>query len=118
MKKIILVVLVCLLALSVFAADKDLTIYSKATFAGQSIAPGDYKVAVDVKGNTAEVKLMKNNKTVATATGEVVQLTDVPKDTTLMYQANADGSRTVKEIQFINQKQAIRFNTDASAAGK
>ena len=118
MKKTILVLLVCLLALSAFGSDKSLTIYSKANINGQTVAPGEYKVAVDMKGATAEVKLIKEGKTVATATGQVVELQNVPKDTMLLYQANADGSRTVKEIQFINQKQAIRFLTDASAAGK
>ncbi len=118
MKKIVLIALVCLLALSAFAADKSLTVYGKANFNGQTIAAGDYKVAVDVKGTTAEVKFLKNGKTVATATGEVVELKDAPKDTTLMYQANADGSRTVKELQFINEKQAIRFMTDGGAVGK
>lgn len=118
MKKIILVLLVCLLALSAFAGDKSLTIYSKASFNGQTLAAGDYKVAVDVKGATAEVKFLKDGKTVATATGEVVQLNQAPKDTGILYQANADGSRTVKQIQFMNQKQAVRFNGDSTAAGK
>ena len=118
MKKIVLIALVCLLAVSAFAGDKSLTVYSKANFNGQAVAPGDYKVAVDVKGTTAEVKLIKEGKTVATATGEVVELKDAPKDTTLLYMANADGSRTVKEIQFINQKQAIRFSADPNAVGK
>jgi len=118
MKKIVLVLLVCLLALSAFGAEKSLTIYGKAMLNGQTVAPGDYKVAVDVKGTTAELKLIKSGKTVATVTGEVVELKDAPKDTMLMYQANADGSRTVKEIQFINEKQAIRFVTDGGAVGK
>ena len=118
MKNVILVLLVCLIALSAFAGDKSLTIYSKANFNGQTIAAGDYKVAVDVKGTTAEVKFLKNGKAVATATGELVELKDAPKDTGILYVANADGSRTVKEIQFINQKQAIRFNADANAVGK
>lgn len=118
MKKIAIILLVCLIAACAFGADKAVTINNKTTLNGQNIPAGDYKLTYDIKGSTADVKLSHAGKTVATATGQVVELKDPSVYTGVVNQANADGSQSVIEIQFAKQKTVIRFNADNTAAGK
>lgn len=118
MKKLVIIFLACLLATCAFAADKSITILNKASFNGQTLTPGDYKVNYEIKGSTAQVKMILAGKTVATATGEVVEMKDASPYTGLLYKNNADGSRTVVEIQLEKQKQVIRLNSEGTAVGK
>ena len=118
MKKIAIILLVCLVAMCAFGADKSVTINNKTTLNGQTITPGEYKLTYDIKGATADVKLSHGGKVVATATGQVVELKDPAVYTGVVNQANADGSQSVIEVQFANKKTVIRFNAENSAAGK
>ena len=118
MKKFVVILFVCLLAVCSFAADKSVTITATTNMNGHVIAPGDYKVRCEIKGSTADVKLMQSGKTVATATGEVVQVKDAPRYNAVVNHANADGSNAVVEIQFANQNNVIRLNAEGTAVGK
>jgi len=118
MKKTAIILLVCLLAVCAFAADKSISIQNKTSFNGQMLTPGEYKLNYEIKGTTAELKLIQSGKTIATATGQVVEMKDPVRYTGVVSQTNPDGSRTVIEIQFANQKNVIRLNPDGSAAGK
>jgi len=118
MKKFAIILLVCLLAICAFAADKSVTINTKTTLNGQTLTPGEYKVSYEIKGPTANVKLSHAGKTVATATGQVVEQKDPSVYTGIVNQTNADGSQNIIEIQIANQKSVIRFNADNTAAGK
>jgi len=118
MKKFAVILFVCLLAVCAFAGDKSITISSATTMNGHAVAPGDYKVSCDIKGSTADVKLKQGGKTVATATGEVVEVKDVPRYNAVVNQSNAKGGNSVIEIQFANQNKVIRLNNDATAVGK
>jgi hypothetical protein len=118
MKKAIVLAFVCLLAIAAVAGEKSITFVSPTTLNGKAIAPGDYKVSYDIKGSTADVKISQNGKTVATATGEVVQKVDVPTRNAVVNQKNADGTNTVVEFQFAKEKQVIRLAPEASAVGK
>lgn len=118
MKKFLAILFVCLLTICAFAGDKTITIISKTNMNGQTLAPGTYKVTCDIKGSTAEVKFLRGNKTVATATGNVVETKDVPVYNAVVNQANADGSNSMIEIQFAKEKQVIRLNADQTAVGK
>jgi len=118
MKKLLVVVFVCLLATLAVAAEKNISIVNNTTFNGKAIAPGSYKLSYEIKGSTAEMKIMKSNQVVATATGQVVEQKDRAPYTAVVNQTNPDGSNTVVEIQIANQKQVIRLNAEAGAAGK
>jgi len=118
MKKAIVLTLVCLLAICAFAADKTITFSSASTMNGKVVAPGEYKISYDIKGSTADLKLMQGKKVVATATGEVVeQKTASPYDA-VVNRKNADGTNSVVEFQFAKQKQVIRLAPEATAVGK
>jgi len=118
MKKAIVLALVCMLAVCAFAAEKNVTFVSPSNMNGKTIAPGDYKVSYDIKGSTADVKLLQGKKVVATATGQVVENTKPAPYNAVVNQKNADGSNSVVEFQFANQKQTIRLTTEGTAAGK
>jgi len=118
MKKIIVIMFVCLLAVSALAVDKSMTISTATTLNGHAVAPGEYKVSYEIKGTTAEVKLIQAGKTVATATGQVIEQKAVSPYNAVVDQTNADGSRSVIELQFAKQKQVIRLNTEGTAVGK
>ncbi|HVZ16813.1 MAG TPA: hypothetical protein VG897_06840 [Terriglobales bacterium] len=119
MKKIVIILLVCLVAVAAFAANNSsIVIGTKTSVNGTSITPGNYKVIYDIKGNTADVKFVQAGKTVATATGQVVELANPTQYDSIVNQANADGTQSVIEIQFANKKTAIRLNGEGSAVGK
>jgi len=118
MKKILVMLFVCLFAVCAFAADKSITVNSNTSFNGHAVTPGEYKLVYQINGSTAEVKLTQAGKTVATATGQVVEQKNPSRYNALVDQTNADGSRTVIEIQIANQKQVIKLNADNAAVGK
>lgn len=118
MKKVIAIAFVCLLAISAFAGEKSVTLVTPTSMSGKAIAPGDYKVSYDIKGSTADVKLIQNGKTVATATGQVVENKDKSRYTAVVNSKNADGSASIVEFQFTNETQVIRMAPEASASGK
>jgi len=118
MKKMLVLMFVCLFAVCALAAEKSMTVTTATTFNGHAVAPGEYKVSYEVKGNIAEVKLLQAGKTVATATGEVVEQKIPSRYNAIVNQTNPDGTSKVVEIQIANQKQVIKLNTENTAVGK
>lgn len=106
------------LALSASAAQKSVTVYSDSMLNGQKIAAGDYKVDYEINGSTAQVKFLKNNKTVASSAGQVVEEENPAPQTAVTRTQNPDGTSAIVELQFAKQKTAIRFAPDASDKGK
>ena len=117
MKKFV-VILVCLLAVCAFAADKSIIITSATTLNGHAVAPGNYKINYVMKGSAAEVKLIQDGKTIATASGEVVENKDASPYNAVVNKTNADGSNSVIEIQFAKENKVIRLCGEGTAAGK
>jgi hypothetical protein len=110
--------LVLTLAVSAFAAQKSITVYSDTTLNGQKVAPGDYKLDYQISGSTAEVKLLQSKKVVATATGQVVDAESPAAQTAVIRSRNPDGSSSIVEIQLANQKSSIRFAPEVADKGK
>lgn len=113
--KYVVLMLVLTVAVGAFAVDKSLTFSSSTSLNGQKIAPGEYKVKYNVTGSTADVQILQNKKSVATASGQVVEAPNVANRDRLVLRNNGDGTTQLVEIQFANQKTAIRFGSDASA---
>jgi hypothetical protein len=118
MRKTVLIIVVLSLAACAFAADKSITVSGPTNFNGKAIQPGEYKLNYEIKGSVAEMKLMRGGKTVATATGQVIEMKDPAAYNSVVNQSNPDGTSNIIEIQFAKQKTAIRLNSDASAVGK
>lgn len=118
MKKVIIILLACLFATCALAADQSVLISSKTTFNGHPVTPGEYKISYQVKGSNVDVKLIQAGKTVATATGQLVETKETSRYDSVVNQINPDGTQTVIEIQTANKKNVIRLNTDNTAVGK
>jgi hypothetical protein len=110
--------LVLTVAVGAFAGDKSLTFSSATSLNGQKIEPGEYKVKYNVNGSTADVQILQNKKQVASAAGQVVENGITANRDRVVLQNNGDGTTKVVEIQFANQRTAIRFASDSASGGR
>jgi len=114
-----LVVIVLLLSLSGFAKSKtdNVTLVNDATLSGKIIPAGEYVVKYEVDGTSAQVKFLKGSKEIASANGQVKNLTRKPGSTQVV--VNTEGNaRSISEIQFGGKETAISFDSAGMAAGK
>ena len=99
-----------MLSLSAFAKSKteSITLYNDATLSGTNLPAGQYVVKYDVDGNNAQVKFLKGNKEVASANGQVKNLTKKAGSTQVVL--NTEGNaRSISEIDFGGKETAISF---------
>ena len=116
--KFALVALALTISLNMFAAQKSITVYTDSMLNGQKVPAGEYKVDYQINGSTAEVKFLKYNKPVATATGQVVEQDSAPDTSAIVRSRNADGSSSIVELQLAHQKSTIRFVPEGFEKGK
>jgi len=114
--RIALTVFASTLAISAFATQKGITLTSDATLNGQKLAAGDYTLDYQIHGDTADVKLIRNKKTVASATGQVMENKN-PSDYTALVRSN-DAEGKILEIDPAREKSVIRFSNDAAEKGQ
>jgi hypothetical protein len=116
--KTILTVLIVLLVVSAaFAGDTTVKFNSPTMVNGTQVAAGEYTIRYEIKGNTADVKILQAQKTIATTTAAVVENKDKSPYDGVVRENKADGTVSLKEIQFANKKQVIRFEGE-TAVGK
>jgi len=116
--KTILTAIVLLLAVTVvYAGDTTVTLTTPTIINGQKLAPGVYTLHFDIKGKTADIKVIQNAKTIAKTTGNVVENKDKSRYDSVVRENNTDGTATLKEIQISNKNQVIRFE-EGTAVGK
>ena len=108
--KFALAVFALTFTISAFAVRKDITLASDATLNGQKVAAGDYTLDYQIHGDTADVKLLRNKKTVASATGQVVAHNNAG-DYTAFVKSNTSA---IIEIDPAREKSAIRFAADSA----
>jgi len=116
LKALVLIAFVLTTAFAL-AANMQINLNNANQLNGTTINPGSYKFAYTTTGNTAQVNVMQGKKTVATATGEVVEVQNPPQHDSIISKMNPDGTRSMYEIQFAGKKQGIRFNSEP-AVGK
>jgi len=117
MKSAFTVLFLLLMVMAAFAGETTVTFNSPTVVNGTKVDPGEYRLQYDIKGNTADVKLIQKNKTVATTTAQVVQNKQKAASTGVVRETNSDGTASLKEIQLGNKKDIIRFE-NAPAVGK
>jgi len=114
-----LLALALMLSLSALAKSKTdtITLFGDATLSGTNIPAGEYVVQYEVDGSNAQVKFLKGNKEVASASGQVKNLAKKAGSTQVVL--NTEGNaRTISEIQFGGKETAINFDSAGTAAGK
>jgi len=116
-----LLVLAVTMSISAFAGSKSetLALMRDAQLNGTTIPAGEYSVKYDTNGSTCQVTLMKNGKTVATANGELKQLSNRPEHNQILLRNDTGGLPTVSEMDFSNSTTAITFDSNmTTASGK
>jgi len=112
-------VLALTLSISAFAGSKSqtVTLYHDAQLNGKTLPAGEYTVKCDTSGSTAQVKFLKNGKEVASATGQVKQLSSAPAYNQVVTQ-DGNGSQTLSEIDFAHSTTGVSFESASlSSAG-
>lgn len=104
-----------LFATASFAGDKSVTLSDATIVNGQKLAAGQYKVRYQVSGSVAEVHFLKDKKEVASTSAQVIEVAAAPRSDSVVTAANSDGSAILVELQFANQKSAIRFGSESSS---
>lgn len=107
------------LSVSAFAETKtkDLTFVRDVQLNGTTIPAGQYKLAYDENGSTAQVKVLKGKKEVATATGQVKQLDKKASQNILMLD-NTTSTPSIAEIEVGGTHTGITFGNSTAASGK
>ena len=103
-----------LFATVAFAGDKNVTFTAPTTINGQKLAAGEYKLRYEVSGTTAEVRFLKDKKEVASTSAQMVEVA-APRSDSVVTRDNGDGSSKLVELQFANQRSAIRFGSESSS---
>jgi hypothetical protein len=101
---------------SAFAKDKtvhSVTIGDPVTVGTTHLKPGDYKVEWHGSTPAVQVDFLQNGKTVATAPAKLeTNDSNVVQDEVVTDRTNSK-SRTLKEIDFAHQKEALVFTQSA-----
>ena len=119
--RVALLVFAVTMSISAFAGSKSesLTLFHDVQLNGTTIPAGEYTVKYDANGSTCLVKVMKGNKTVATANGELKQLAEKPQHNQAVLQTDTGGLPAVNEMDFSDSKTAITFSSNPeTASGK
>jgi len=113
--RIALLVFAVTMSLSAFAGSKpeSITLLHDVQLNGTTIPAGDYTVKYDTNGSTCLVKVMKGSKTVATANGELKQLTNKPAHNQVVLDDTGSGP-AVSEMDFSNTSTAITFGSNTT----
>ena len=108
------VVLALGLSISAFAGSKSqtITLFHDAQLNGKTLPAGEYDVKCDTTGSNAQVKFLRNGKEVASATGQVKQLSNAPEHTQLVTTGDG-GSAAISEIDFAHSSTGVTFDSSA-----
>ena len=114
-----MLVLALTLSIGAFAASKSqtVTLFHDAQLNGKTLPAGEYTVKCETSGSTAQVKFVRNGKEVASANGQVKQLSNVPEHNQIVTQ-DGNGSLAISEIDFAHSNSGVTFESTAmSSAG-
>ncbi len=114
-----LLVLALTVSVSAFAKSKSagVTLYQDATLNGTTVPAGEYTIKYDLDGSNAQVKFMKGSHEVASANGQVKNLTKKP-DSNQVIVDTAGNTRSISEIDFGGKDTAITFASNGTSQGK
>ena len=92
---------------------KNVDITDQVVLAGRTLPAGQYKVEWQGNGPNVKVNFLKSGKTVLTAPAKVAQLkTKAPYDA-VVENTRKNGTKTISEIEWTNQRQALTFGAQA-----
>jgi hypothetical protein len=102
-----------LFSFNAFAKDKNqrsVDIPDSVNIAGTQLAPGNYKVNWQGAGPAVHVNFLKNGKVVASAPATLRTNDSKVTQDDVITDATGAKAKTLKEIDFSHQKEALLFN--------
>jgi len=110
------------LSISAFAGSSSktgtLTLLHDAQLNGTTLPAGEYTLKYDTSSSTCQVRVLKDNKEVATAEGQVKELASKPQHDQVVL-SNGGGVPAISEVDFHNSTKAISFESGmTTASGK
>ncbi len=95
---------------------KNVNLADQVVLAGKTLPAGQYQVEWQGNGPNVKVNFLKSGKTVLTAPAKVAQLnTKAPYDA-VVESTRKNGTKTISEIEWNNQRQALMFGAQAHPA--
>ena len=92
---------------------KKVAVVDQVELAGKTLKPGSYQLEWQGNGPTVEVNFMQSGKTVLTAPAKVAQLQEKAPYDAVVESTKKNGSKTISEIEWNNQREALRFGPQA-----
>jgi hypothetical protein len=92
------------------AHKESFTLSGSVRVGGQALAHGKYDATWEGLGPTAEVRILRKGKAVATAQAQVTALGHAAPDTEYVPSTNADGSVSLGSIQFAGRTFGLLFD--------
>ena len=116
----VLSILVLLFPLGAMARDKahSVEIPYAVQVGGTRITAGSYKVAWQGTGPVVEVSFSQYGKTVATVPGTLKTNDDQVTQDAIVTEATSADRTTLKEIDFVHQKEALVFDQGQNEGGQ
>ena len=116
----VLSILVLLFPLGAMARDKahSVEIPYAVQVGGTRITAGSYKVAWQGTGPAVEVSFSQYGKTVATVPGTLKTNDDQVTQDAIVTEATSADTTTLKEIDFVHQKEALVFDHGQNEGGQ
>lgn len=118
--RVALFVFAVTLSISAFAGSsktQTLTLLHDAQLNGTTLPAGEYTLKYDTSGPTCQVRILKGNKEIVSAEGQVKQLATKPTRDQVVV-TNGSAVPTLSEVDFSNSTQAISFESSMANAGK
>ena len=110
--------LAVLLASSAFASSKgSIQLLDSVNVGSTQVKAGDYNLRWEGNGPNVELSILKNNKVVATTPARLVDVSQAPARDTAVLKTNADGTRSLSQIQLAGKKFAIAIGQEAAEGG-
>ena len=116
----VLSILVLLFPLGALARDKahSVEIPYAVQVGGTRITAGSYKVAWQGTGPAVEVSFSQYGRTVATVPGTLKTNDDQVTQDAIVTEATSADTTTLKEIDFVHQKEALVFDLGQNEGGQ
>ncbi|HVO64052.1 MAG TPA: hypothetical protein VMT53_24235 [Terriglobales bacterium] len=115
--KTMILSLALLLATSAFAGDThkgSVQFFNDVQLNGKQLPAGEYQVKWEGTGSNVEMSILRNNKVLATAPAQLVDLAQKPNNNAALINNNADGSRSVSQIRFAGKKYALEVGRESA----
>ena len=110
--------LALLLAASAWASNTgSIEFLDNVSVGGQQLKAGEYSLRWEGTGPNVELSILKGSKVVATTPAHVIDMAQSVSRDNVSMKTNADGSRSLSQIQLAGKKFAIAIGQESASDG-